>query len=133
MPKSYRQHGVFVITPSGDINHAEMVAIKDLISEELQAGRPYVVLDLCDVSHVNYMTLGVLVERAGRLKRLGGALHLAAVSPYLRRILQFSGVEDLFEIFDSAIEATAAQAAARGRHSLDLVAGASGSWVPQMN
>ena len=133
MPRIESRTGVVVITPEGDINHSEMVRVKNTIAEALRAGQTRFVLDLGEVDHINYMTLGVLVERAGRLRRSGGALFLAGLSPYLESILRFTGVDELFETFDTPEAATAAHCAARAEHSYESIAGASGSWVPQMN
>lgn len=133
MPRVESRFGVVVITPEGDINHSEMVKVKNTIAESLRQGQTRFVLDLTDVDHINYMTLGVLVERAGRLRRSGGALYLAGLSTYLESILRFTGVEELFRIFDTPETATAAHGAAKAERSYDLIAGASGSWVPQMN
>ncbi|RMG18956.1 MAG: anti-sigma factor antagonist [Deltaproteobacteria bacterium] len=132
MPSVERVAGVTVITPTGDINHAEMVAVKNAIRDALAEGRRRLVLDLSEVDHINYMTLGVLVERAGRVERAGGALHIAGLSPYLERILRFSGVDDLFRIFESVEAAVAAHHAAV-LEGASAFAGASGSWVPRMN
>ncbi|MDF1563832.1 MAG: STAS domain-containing protein [Deltaproteobacteria bacterium] len=133
MPRIETRTGVVVITPEGDINHSEMVRVKNVISESLRQGQTRFVLDLTEVDHINYMTLGVLVERAGRLHRSGGALFLAGLSGYLEKILRFTGVDELFQIFDTPELACVAHGAQRMQRSYDLVAGASGSWVPQMN
>jgi anti-anti-sigma factor len=133
MPVCESRSGVVVITPEGDINHSEMVSVKNAIADVLRQGQTRIVLDLHEVDHINYMTLGVLVERAGRLRRSGGALFLSGLSPYLERILRFTGVEELFEVFETPEIAIAAHSVARAERSYERVAGASGSWVPQMN
>lgn len=136
MPKIERRHGIAVITPEGDINHAEMARVKNAITELVREAESRVVLDLSSVEHINYITLGVLVERAGRLRRCGGDLHLAGLSEYVRKILQFSGVEDLLMIFDSVAAAIASfvrdELSGEGE-PLGFTAGANGSWVPHMH
>lgn len=122
-----------VITPDGDINHSEMVGVKNAIADSLRGGQTRFVLDLSEVDHINYMTLGVLVERAGRLRRSGGALFLAGLSGYLETILRFTGVEDLFQVFETPELACHAHGLTQHERTYQAIAGASGSWVPQMN
>lgn len=130
MPKMEIIDEVVVISPEGDLGHQEMAELKSAISEVLAMGEPRVVLDLEKVEHVNYVTLGVLVERRLRLRALGGDLRLAAPSDYLVNILRFAGVHDLFETHPSvgsAIESYLEEE----RHTVSAVQ--SSSWVPRFH
>ena len=132
MPRVSHTGQVVVISPEGDINHHEMACVKNAISEHMRRLDVRLVLDLSTVDHINYMTLGVLVERAGRLRRVGGDLRLAAASPYLEKILRFTGVHHLFATYESVEEAAASYLDARTDAAVTIPAGMSGSWVPQM-
>lgn len=132
MPVVTRYGRVVVISPEGDINHHEMACVKNAVSELMRRLEARVVVDLSEVDHINYMTLGVLVERAGRLRRVGGDLRLAAASPYLEKILRFTGVHHLFATFDTVEEAVASYLDAELDADVTIPAGMSGTWVPQM-
>lgn len=133
MPNIAHMGDVVVLRPEGDINHREMAAVKNAITEVLRVRESRVVLDLGGVDHVNYMTVGVLVERAGRLRRSGGDLRLAGLSGYLEDILRFSGVHHLFAAYDTVSEAVASFAGEAMRTPKAVSAGTRGSWVPQMH
>ena len=133
MPHIAHLGDVVVVRPEGDIDHREMAAVKNAITELMRERACRVVLDLGEVDHVNYMTVGVLVERAGRLRRTGGDLRLAGVSGYLKDIFRFSGVHHLFAAYDTVVEAVASFAGEAAGAPATVSAGTSGSWVPQMH
>ena len=130
MPNVELIKDVAVITPKGDLGHREMAELKELISEVLTLGEPRVVLDLTHVDHVNYVTLGVLVERRLRLRAVGGDLRLAAPSEYLVKIFRFAGVHDLFETHPTVGEAIDSYI---DEAEETVTAVSSRSWVPRLH
>jgi anti-sigma B factor antagonist len=130
MPRLEQSGDVTIIAPVGDINHREMAEVKNVVSRLLREGSRHVVLDLEGVDHINYMALGVLVERRARLKACGGDLRLAVVSTYLTDILRFAGVHEHFEAYPSVDDAVASY---REELDVSISAGLRGSWVPRMH
>jgi len=64
-----------------------------------------VVVDLAKVEHVDYRGLKAVAARARLLRGAGGDLKLAGVSPYLAAIFRAAGVEEEFQMYESAEEA----------------------------
>lgn len=100
-----RDDDVCTLRVKGDINHMEMVNIRNEISELIKEGSSKVILSMEDVKHINYLSIGVLVERMKRLRNCGGDLKLVGMDSYLKNIFKVVGVEDIFEIFDSIEDA----------------------------
>ena len=120
-----------VLQPEGELCHDRMLEIREAVTDAMRRGHAHVILDLTAVDHVNYVTLGGLLERAGRLRRLGGDLHLVLRSPYLKNIFRFAGVHHLLPSH-STVEAAVASIEVDSVRTATVSAGSCGSWVPRM-
>ncbi|MFQ5852581.1 MAG: STAS domain-containing protein [Candidatus Binatia bacterium] len=96
---------ISVIDINGDIDLREMIRIKDVIGSLIESDRTKVVLNLRAVDHINYLSIGVLLERLRILRSLDGDLKLAGMSPYLRKIFRVVGMDQFFEEYTSLEEA----------------------------
>ena len=96
---------ISVIDINGDIDFREMIRIKDVIGSLIEKDRTKVVLNLKAVDHINYLSIGVLVERLRILRNLNGDLKLAGMSPYLRDIFKVVGMDQFFEEYASLEDA----------------------------
>jgi anti-sigma B factor antagonist len=96
---------ISVIDVSGDIDFREMIRIKDVIGALIEKDQTKVVLNLKAVDHINYLSIGVLVERLRLLRNLNGDLKLAGMSPFLRDIFKVVGMDQFFEEYTSLEEA----------------------------
>jgi anti-sigma B factor antagonist len=96
---------ISVIDINGDIDFREMIRIKDVIGSLIEKERTKVVLNLKAVDHINYLSIGVLVERLRILRNLNGDLKLAGMSPYLRDIFKVVGMDQFFEEYTSLEDA----------------------------
>jgi len=100
-------HDISVIDINGDIDLREMIRIKDVIGSLIEKERLKVVLNLRGVDHINYLSIGVLLERLKILRNLNGDLKLAGMSPYVRDIFRVVGMDQFFEEYvtlEDAIE-----------------------------
>src|SRR5438093_13620674 len=70
---------ISVIDVAGDIDFREMIRIKDTIGSLIEKERIKVVLNLRSVDHINYLSIGVLLERLKLLRNLNGDLKLAGM------------------------------------------------------
>ena len=84
---------ISVIDLVGDIDFREMVRIKDVIGCLIEKDRTKVVLNLKSVDHINYLSIGLLLERLKLLRNLNGDLKLAGMSPFLRDIFKVVGMD----------------------------------------
>ncbi len=96
---------ISVIDISGDIDFREMIRIKDVISSLIEREQTKVVLNLKAVDHINYLSIGVLLERMRILRTLNGDLKLVGMSYYLRKIFMVVGMDQFFEEYTSLEEA----------------------------
>ena len=99
-------HGeIFEVNVKGDIDHCEMVELRNAISEIIMEGNSKIVLTIKEVSHINYLSIGVLVERLKRIRNCGGDMKIVGMSCYLRNIFAVVGAEDFFDNYDTVEEA----------------------------
>ncbi len=96
---------ISVIDINGDIDFREMIRIKDVIGSLIEIDKTKVVLNLKAVDHINYLSIGVLLERLRILRSLNGDLKLVGMSPYLRTIFKVVGMDQFFEEYTSLEEA----------------------------
>lgn len=107
MVKSTTQGAVQVFTVEGPLNAEEAERLLDAIEATPQAGRPQWVLDLGDVPLMDSAGCEALLDTRDAAVSVGGAIHLAAVSPLCRDILVATGVERYFQSFDGINQAIA--------------------------
>ena len=92
---------ISVIDVCGDIDFREMIRIKDTIGSFIEHDRIKVVLNLRAVDHINYLSIGVLLERLKALRNVNGDLKLSGMSPFLRDIFKVVGMDRFFEEYHS--------------------------------
>ncbi len=98
---------IAVIDVNGDIDLREMVRIKDMIGGLIEKERLKVVLNLKAVDHINYLSIGVLLDRLRLLREMNGDLKLSGMDPHLKDIFRVVGMDGVFEFYaslDDAIE-----------------------------
>ena len=96
---------IAVIDVNGDIDLRQMVWIKDMIGGLIEKERIKVVLNLKAVDHINYLSIGVLLDRLKLLREMNGDLKLSGMSPYLKDIFKVVGMDRAFEFYASLDEA----------------------------
>ena len=88
------QDAVAVVTVKGELDRDALWAIDfTLARASVEAGR--IVLDLLDVTHVDYAGVGDLVARRRELNGRGGELSIVVRNPYVQNILRAAGGADL--------------------------------------
>ncbi len=96
---------ISVLDISGDIDFHEMLRIKDVIGSLVENQRIKVILNLKAVDHINYLSIGVLLERLMVLRNLNGDLKLAGMNPYVMDIFRVVGMDRIFEQYGSLEDA----------------------------
>ena len=109
-----------VISVRGDLDRDALWAIDFTVGRAaVEAGR--IVLDLLEVTHLDYAGVGELVARRRELMQHGGELSIAVKNPYVTNILKAAGGPDL-ALFRSVEEASGtAQVATAGRRAAAVV------------
>ena len=85
--------------------------LRDLIAE-----RHYnIVVDLAQVPYLDSAALGVLVDAVRRVNEVGGGIHLAATTPFVRRAFEITRLAKIFELnptVESSLESIRSKPAA---------------------
>lgn len=101
---------VATIAVRGDLDREALWAIDYTVSRaSIEAGR--IVLDLKDVTHLDYQGVPELVARRQEMLARGGDLLIAVRNPYVANILRVAGGPEL-QLFRSVEEASSAVASA---------------------
>jgi anti-anti-sigma factor len=99
-------HDVSVAIARGVIDFWSVGPLQERLNDALQA-HPRVVLDLRDVSLVDSTGLGLLLSVHDRAAAEGGWLHLAALNPLVKRLLQTTELDRRFHIYPTVTAAAA--------------------------
>lgn len=101
-------NGVWVFAPHGRLDAELCPGLERMITERLEQGIRYLVLDMGDVDYVSSMGLKMLVSLWQRARERKGDLMLAAVRARVHEVLQIIGLDLVFGIFTTPGEAAAA-------------------------
>ena len=106
------QDATAVVSVRGELDRDALWAIDFTLGRaSAEAGK--LVLDLLEVTHLDYAGVSELVARRRELLARGGELGIAVKNPYVTNILKAAGGADLV-LFRSVEEASGAQVAVAG-------------------
>lgn len=92
---------VTFIDLEGEVDVYTAPRLKQQTIELLQAGVLHVVVDLTAVDYLDSTALGVLIGGLKRLRERGGTLDLICPNPRIRRIFEITGLDRIFDIYDT--------------------------------
>jgi anti-anti-sigma factor len=87
--------GVFVVCH--DIDAARAPELKPQLLQHLQDQGPQIAIDLAEVRFVDSVGLGMLVSVLKAAREAGGGVRLLHPTREVRRVLQITGLEALFD------------------------------------
>jgi anti-sigma B factor antagonist len=90
-----------IVVVEGEIDLSTAPALRQTLATETDGGANRVAVDLRSVGFMDSMGLGVLIGARRRLTELGGDLALVCVGGPVRRVLDVSGLADIFTIVAS--------------------------------
>jgi anti-sigma B factor antagonist len=91
-----------VLEPDSDITWRTQPELKDALDELSAQGHRHVIIDLSRVHEISGYGLGLLASRCGRFRRQRGDIKLVNPSSDVKRLLQVTNLDELFEQFDTA-------------------------------
>ncbi len=102
MPLSVRQDGsVTIVTVEGDLVIGEPeTTFKRTITKLLEEGRVNLLVDLSAVGFLDSSGLGALVRALTQSQKEGGQTKLLKAGPQVRKLLQMTKLDSVFEIHD---------------------------------
>jgi anti-anti-sigma factor len=90
-----------VLSFRGELDLARTGSLRKAIDQSLAAGRrPYLALDLTEVSFCDSYGLSVLVYAAKKVRERGGTLLLTGVSRQVRMLIERCGLQGLITLPD---------------------------------
>ena len=97
---------VVVLAPAGRMTRDESFgAVKHRLDDLVQQGRRKLVLDMAAVSYMDSTCIGELVGGLVTVRKNGGTLYLANLTPRVERLLAIAKLTSIFPTFRSAQEA----------------------------
>jgi anti-sigma B factor antagonist len=90
------------ITLGGDSKQLEWTVDK-LVNE----GQKKIILDLAGVTNIDSTGIGIIVMSAGKVKKAGGELRVAAASAHVEEVLRMTNIDQLVVLHASAENAVA--------------------------
>ena len=97
---------VIVLAPTGRMARNESFGtVRHRLHDLAQEGRRKLVLNLAGVSYMDSTCIGELVSGLVTVRRTGGTLHLANLTPRVERLLTIARLTSVFQTFRSEQEA----------------------------
>jgi anti-sigma B factor antagonist len=96
---------VGVVTLEGEIDIYSSPQFKEVLLKGIEEGANHVIIDLTDVTFIDSTALGVLVSGAKRVRPRNGSLDIICVDENIIRILEITGLDRIFGIYQSRAEA----------------------------
>jgi anti-sigma B factor antagonist len=99
--------GLVVLAVHGEVDVATAPQLRERLVAIMSAGNSHVVLDLQGVGFLDSTGLGVIVGCLKRARSNQGDLTLVCTSPSILKVLDITGLTNVFSIFDDVDEAVA--------------------------
>src|ERR1035438_9299774 len=101
--------GLAVVALRGELNLADAPGVVSHLITAVAACGPSVIVDLAGLEGIGYSGLAVLLRMRKWTRASGGDLPLAAPQPPVRRMLEATGLINVFSVYPS-VEAAASSA-----------------------
>ena len=96
---------VLLIEVAGRVDSTTADQLGKALNDAIDAGQNQIVLDLSKVEYMSSAGLRELVSALKRLQRGRGDLRLAALSERVEEVLELAGLDEIFKIYDTQVEA----------------------------
>ncbi len=100
-----------VLEVSGEVDVYTAPALRDRITDLLDAGRHRLVVDLAGVEFLDSTGLGVLVAGLNRAREVGGTLDLVCPQERVLKLFRITGLDEVFAVHPTVDQAVASPAA----------------------
>jgi len=107
-PASVLSPRVVVVSLEDELGLGELEQLGTHLLRLMYSGTRKVVLDFCEVPHLDYRGVRPLLAKVERFRADGGDVKLAGLSPYLAAILRAAGAHGKFDCYPSVEEAFSA-------------------------
>jgi anti-sigma B factor antagonist len=94
-----------VLVVRGELDVSTAPELREKLLVVAESDHVVAVVDLASVSFVDSTALGVLVSAVKRFRNNGGDLRLVVTEPHITKVLEITGLADVFAIYASSKEA----------------------------
>ncbi len=104
-------NGLHAFRIEGELDHATAPQLRDPLDAAIEAGVRAILIDLTDCPFIDSTGLSVIVHARSKLMddgRSSARFELCCADAQTRRLLEITGIEEAFGIFDTRDEAVAA-------------------------
>lgn len=117
-----------VMSVGGEIDVYTAPIVRERLDAAVRDGHVNLVVDLSQVRFLDSTGLGVLVGRLKLTRSRGGSLRLVATEEKVLKVFAITGLDKVFELYDTLDEALAASAADReARRAAQTAKGSEGA------
>ncbi|MEA3329007.1 MAG: STAS domain-containing protein [Candidatus Omnitrophota bacterium] len=99
------QQDVDVLDVAGDINALDMVRVKNRLDRLIRKNHTRIILHFKNIKHIDFIGLGILIERLRQMRALDGDLKLVGLNGYVLKLFKKTGVNKLIDIYDDTVDA----------------------------
>jgi anti-anti-sigma factor len=96
---------VLLIEVTGRVDSTTADQLGKALNDAIDEGQNQLVLDLSKVEYMSSAGLRELVSALKRLQRGRGDLRLAALSERVEEVLELAGLDEIFKIYETQVEA----------------------------
>jgi anti-sigma B factor antagonist len=89
-----------VVTVSGEVDVETSPVLEERLTSVLDRGLSSIRIDLADVTFLDSTGLSVLISGLKRCRAAGGELRLLSPRPNVRKVLEITGLTDVFQVSD---------------------------------
>ncbi len=94
-----------IIELEGEVDVYTAPQLKQQMVSLLEGGSRQMVIDLTNVEYLDSTALGVLIGGLKRIREHDGNMVLVCPSPRIRRVFEITGLDKIFDIYNSSDEA----------------------------
>jgi len=91
-----------ILIPDSNITWRTQPELKTALDNLSAIGQTHIIVDLTNVREISGYGLGLLASRCGRLRRDRGDIKLAGASDSVKKLLEVTNLDQLFDQFDTA-------------------------------
>jgi len=94
-----------VIELEGEVDVYTAPQLKQQMINLLESGNKQMIIDLTKVEYLDSTALGVLIGGLKRMREMDGNMVLVCPSARIRRVFEITGLDKIFDIYNTADEA----------------------------
>jgi len=99
--------GVRVLSVAGELDAATAPQLSEAMDAVIDSDSPAILLDLSDCSFIDSTGLGVVVSGRSRVLEQGRRFELCCAGAQAKRILEITGLDDAFGLYETRDDALA--------------------------